>query len=228
MAHAASVRQKKRWVIFLVISFGILLGVISSAVRRRRTPIQHNADGNIEVNAAVAIIADKGSSTMPMQGLEDGNSPSFSGSTIPDIIASTFSAPALGFTIPGTEEEEPPPVKQAPLLEKGNSEGLCRAMNFEGLQEAAVDISCTVIILPRREYNITEEVVINRRVTITGLDPLRLPQVHCRASRCFRVAAGGYLSMRYITTTQGEGVYVSRLGPLVEPTPFNRVSQRVW
>ncbi len=108
--------------------------------------------------------------------------------------------------------------------------GLCFAANMEELKVAlATPGACSIISLmggggggeggeEEEGFVFTEEVLVTGRVVLQG-NSITLPFLDCSlAERCFRVAAGGYLELRYVRINQsGKEDHVCTSHPPTHP-----------
>jgi len=115
--------------------------------------------------------------------------------------------------IAGPQNSPSPVLVQA--VEEYYQRTSCTAVDYDELNDAITNATCSIILLPSMEYNITEEIVVRRRVTLLGLSPIDLVQIRCdNAVRCFRIVRGGYFSLRYVRTLPGGGIIRRRRRPV--------------
>lgn len=134
--------------------------------------------------------------------------------TTPATTTTTPAAPAadnslinnLASTADTTTAKEMDPAN-VPVATGGSD--TCYAADYDELSTAVTEGTCGTIILSNYEddaYAFDDEILVSRRVTITG-NPATLPKLDCSgAMRCFHVVAGGFLNLAFVRTEQGSGV----------------------
>jgi hypothetical protein len=99
----------------------------------------------------------------------------------------------------------------------------CYPMNGDELYGAAMDSSCTVVVLQKSEedYILPHDIVVTSRKVIVG-HPIYKPTIDAgEALRAFTVKKGGFLTIKFVRISGGAGTVRPRGAPYSE-AEFNR------